>query len=449
MKHYEAADKLALDAFHRAAERVPGYREVLKDAGVVASEIVSIHDFGRLPLLEKRDTFQRFPVAELCVDGDLGRPAVVLTSSGHLGVFSFGLSDAHAVANTVRYLDDVLDYIFSVRSRPTLLINCLPMGVKVHVSACTVAETSVRADMVVGLVKAFGHHYEQIILVSEAAFAKAALELGEKSGVDWSKHLVHVVLGEEPVAENARKYIESLLSIKSPSSREGIVCSSMGMGEVGMHFFTEVPPVPYLILLRRALHDDTELREAILGECEWVHSIFTYDPKRIRVEFDATKRLVLTTVDPEVRVPLIRYVTGDTGSWLKIPEVLRSRLESVGVPWEVLESTPLVMIAGRGRHGLSGKLPVYPEAVKEGIYLESDLARLTTANFRIVSGEAEAIIRLQLGPGIEPSIKLDERFARAIRSYVRAPIRVRTEAYDGFGSGMTLDFERKFDYLGP
>src|SRR6185295_12546343 len=104
-------------------------------------------------------------------------------------------------------IDDALDSLFAVRSRPTLLINCLPMGVKVHTQVCTLAETSVRPDMAVGLVKTFGQHFAQIILVGEAAFLKHVLETGMRSGLDWRKYAVHVILGEEPLAENARRYL--------------------------------------------------------------------------------------------------------------------------------------------------------------------------------------------------------------------------------------------------
>lgn len=43
---------------------------------------------------------------------------------------------------------------------------------------------------------------------------------------------------------------------------------------------------------------------------------------------------------------------------------------------------------------------------------------------------------------------LAERFAAAMSPYVGAPLDVSCEAYERFGSGMGLDYQRKFDYLG-
>ena len=442
-------DKIALEAFQRAAACVPAYRELLREAGVRAEEVRTIDDFRRLPFLGKENTFRRFPIEKLCVDGELGRPDSVLTSSGHSGVFAFGLTDEGSTAATTEWIDGLLDMIFGVRSQKTLLVNCLPMGVKVHTSACTLAETSVRADMVIGLVKTFGRHYAQIILVGEAAFVKHLLELGERSGIRWQDHRVHVILGEEPLAENARKYLERLLGITPGREDGGIVCSSMGVGEVGLNLFSEVPPVAPLIALRRALHENEPLRQLVLGALDCVPSIFTYDPNRIYVEFDCNGRLIVTTLDPRLRVPLIRYATGDCGSVLALSSEAQAALEQIGIPKAIFDAIPIVLIDGRGKYATAGDARVYPESVKEGIYLIPELAKLTTSNFRLVSGEASVLARIQLSPGVHPSVEIDDGFSEAIKRYARAPIHVRTEAYEDFVSGMTLDFERKFDYLGP
>lgn len=98
-----SAASLALESFQRAAQRVPAYRTLLEEAGVRPAAIRSLQDFGRLPVLDKRTTFQRFAIDLLCLDGQLGRLGSVLTSSGHSGVFALrahrggGAADDNAV----------------------------------------------------------------------------------------------------------------------------------------------------------------------------------------------------------------------------------------------------------------------------------------------------------------------------------------------------------------
>ena len=440
-------DDLALEAFHRVAGCVPAYRTLLSEAGIKVEAIKTPADFKTLPVLEKASTFQRFGIAQLCRDGQLGRLGSVLTSSGHSGIFAFGLNDAEALPAMSAWIDDLLDLLFAVRSKPTLLINCLPMGVKVPTQACTLAETSVRPDMAVGLVKALASHFSQIILVGEAAFIKHVLELGQRSGVEWHQILVHVIVGEEPLAENARKYLEYLLGMDDARSGNGIVASSMGVAELGLNLFSEVPPMAPLIALRRLLHEDARLRQQVFGPQATVPSLFTYDPRRIFVEFDSAGRLVVTTLESHLRIPLIRYATGDRGAFMHLPAEIQPEVEAHGIPWELLQAIPIVVIKGRGEYASAGKMPVYPEEVKEGIYRDHRLAALITANFRLVSGSEEVRIRIQLSPGISRTEKIEKEFSAAISHYVSAPIKVVCEPYEIFVSGMALDYERKFSYL--
>jgi len=436
----------AVSAFHSAAQRVPAYRRILSEAGVAPSGVHTLEDFRRVvPVTDKHSTFGRFSVAELCREGRIEQLAFVLTSSGQTGRFSFGLCDQAAAAESTRQTDDALDMVFQVRTRRTLLINCLPMGVKVHTAACTLGETSVRADMVVALVREFARYHDQVILVGDPAFTKSALELGAKEGLRWEEMLVHAVVGEELVVENTRKYLQHLLGIDPARPETGIIASSLGVAELGLNLLYELPP---LIALRRAMHEDEELCERLLGHRPpFVPMVFTYDPRRIFVETGAEGRLLVTTLEPARQLPLIRYATGDVGTVLEDGAELAERAGALGVPVHLPEKMPLVLIYGRGEFALAGDVRVYPEQVREGLYHDPDLARLTTANFRLASGEQRGRLRIQLAQGVCPQGRLNDAFASAVGRYVAAPLEVSCEAYETFGSGMGLDYERKFAYL--
>jgi len=436
----------AVSAFHLAAERVPAYRQILSEAGVAPAQVHTLEEFRRVvPPTDKHSTFGRFSVAELCRDGRIGSLAFVLTSSGHSGRFSFGLCERSAAADVVRQTDEALDMVFQVRSRKTLLINCLPMGVKVHTAACTLGETSVRADMVVALVRQFARYHDQVILVGEPAFTKSALELGASGKLDWSEILVHVIVGEELVVENTRRYLQHLLGIDPNRPETGLVASSLGVAELGLNVLFELPP---LISLRRAMHEDAALCQSLLGHRPpFVPMVFTYDPTRIFVETDADGRMLLTTLEPDRPLPLIRYATGDVGTVLEDSAELAERAGALGLPVRLPEKMPLVFVYGRGEFALAGDVRVYPEQVREGIYHDPDLARLTTANFRLASGEQRARLRIQLAQGVCPQERLDNAFASAVGRYAPAPLEVRCETYETFGSGMSLDYERKLAYL--
>jgi phenylacetate-CoA ligase len=258
---------------------------------------------------------------------------------------------------------------------------------------------------------------------------------------------VHVIAGEEPLAENARKYLEHLLGTDVTRPEDGVIASSMGVAELGLNLFSEIPPLAPLIRLRRLFHENPALRQRVFGSRVSVPSLFTYDPRRIHVEFDSAGRLIVTTLEPYLRVPLIRYATGDRGHFLDLPAEIRTEVESAGIPWELFQAIPVVAIAGRGDHASAGEIAVYPEEVKEGIYAESRLAALTTANFRLVSGPKNVRVRIQLSPGVMRAEEMERDFLEALSRYVAAPLVVSCEPYESFGSGMALDYERKFSYL--
>ena len=433
-----------ISAFQTAARQVPAYKRILEEAGIDPDQVRNLEDFrNRVPVVDKKMTFGRFPVVQLCREGKMVHPAGLLTSSGHSGLFAFGIYHAASSADETERVDDALDMLLQVRRKTTLLINCLPMGVQVPTRACSLAQTSVRPDMVTALVGRFGSHYEQVILVGETAFIKHVLELGQTQGIDWHSLLVHVIVGEEPLAENARKYLETLLGCDINRPETGLIASSMGIAEVGLYLFFELPP---LITLRRALLEDPRQRQVVFGNSgDILPMLFTYDPSRIFIEVLEDRNLVITTLDPKRALPLIRYRSGDVAAIMDGDRLARVIDAPDGN--NTLGQLPVVALAGRGEAAWAGDIAVYPEQVKEGIYHDPLLARLTTANFRLRSGTQKALLRIQLAPGVAAEPNLPDRFAQALLSYVRAPLEVKCEPYETFSAGMTLDYERKFPYL--
>jgi phenylacetate-CoA ligase len=432
-------------AFQKAANEVPAYQQILAEVGTDPADVKSMEDFTtKVPVLDKKSTFGRFSVAQLCRSGNLGRPAGVLTSSGHSGKFAFGIYDGKDVQGEIEQADNALDRLFQVRCKETLLINCLPMGVQIPTRACTLAQTSVRPDMATTLVKELGPLYEQTILVGEAAFIKQVLELGRGLGIEWQKLLVHVIMGEETLAENARMYLGNMLGIDVFRPETGLIGSSMGVAEVGLNLFFEFPE---LIMLRRLIHENPQLRKGLFPDAAaCVPMLFTYNPERIFIETTEKSDLVISTLDANRRLPLIRYRTGDMAQIVNLEELVQL-IPHLKEKADALSQFPLVAVSGRGEAIRVGDVPVYPEEVKEGIYLDPDLAAKTTANFRLRSGSNRGLLRIQLSPEVPNHPDLSQRFAEAVSNYVAPPLEVKCQTYEDFKNGMALDYERKFPYI--
>ena len=220
---------------------------------------------GECPILTKANTFDRFPLDQLAATTPIASLAGVLTSSGHGGRFSFGLQTRAQVASGGRAIDAALDDAFGVATYTTLAVNCLPMGVGFSSDRMTVATTSVREDMAVALIKAFGPSYDQLVVVADPLFANQLLDHAGREGLDWRRHRVHVVLGEETFGERFRAYLSSCLGLDLDRPERGYVMSSFGVGELGLHLLFETPTT---IAVRRAIAEDPALAHD-LGVCRW------------------------------------------------------------------------------------------------------------------------------------------------------------------------------------
>jgi phenylacetate-CoA ligase len=436
-------------AFQRAASHVPAYRRLLREHGVDAAAIVDVETFAaRCPILTKANTFDRFPIDELCAEGAMADLADVLTSSGHGGRFSFGLSTRRQRAEAPAMIDYALDEAFEISRRRTLVINCLPMGVGFSSATATVATTSVREDMAIALVTTFGHHYDQIVIVTDPLFIRRLLDHARDRGVDWKKYRVGVVVGEEIFGEQFRSYVTGRLGLDADRPEGGYIMSSFGVGELGLHLCFETPAT---IALRRAAARDPELARELFGTFAVLPTVLAYNPLRTWIEAVSPDssgygRMTISMLDTALPIPLLRYQTGDVIRLLDTQQIAR-QLARYGV--KLPESLPdtMLALAGRDKETLPGGSHV--GAYKDALYADPAVADRVTGAFRLSTTESGfVVVQVQLVRGAQ----VDSAFEDRIRAAMGIPLgggRVIVSAYESFPYGMSLDYERKFAYYVP
>ncbi|MDP2272386.1 MAG: hypothetical protein Q8N23_28860 [Archangium sp.] len=435
-----------LAAFRRTLAQVPAYQELFAATGHAAREVTEVASFQRLaPLLEKDNTFQRFPLDRLTVPGVLTELASVLTSSGQGGRFAFGLS-THAMAR--RATEDIefaLQLNFGVDDRRTLLINCLPMGVHFAAGNCTVADVSVREDMALALLEKFRAQYEQFILVADPLFLKRLLDEARRRGFSFAGMRTHLVLGEETFGENFRSYVARALHMDPEAENHALLASSMGVGELGLNVFFETRAG---IRLRRRAFREPALRAALLGRetpPEAVPLVFSYNPLQFFVEAvspgsDGFGRLAVSTLSRQAPLPLLRYLTGDVVRVVE-PALLSSWADRSRAP----EAFPLPVVLIRGREADVVTASTHLSEVKDALYRDPELADQLSGAFRLTRGACTLDVQLQ-------------KFATATAEGLTAPLNalfaallpgfsVRAWPYAQFPHGLELDYERKFKYL--
>lgn len=444
-------EQRVLHAFRRAATRVPAFAEILAEHGVKPHDIRTIADFHSLcPLLNKSNTFARFPLNELCVANALDSLAGVLTSSGHGARFAYGLNTRTQTKHASDAIDLGLEYAFQVDSRKTLLINCLPMGVRFSSNCVAIAETSVREDMAVALATEFGRFFEQLIFVGDPLFFKLLTDYARDRGVDWKKYRVNLIIGEETFGENYRNYLANHFHLDADDPAGGLIGSSMGVGELGLNLFYETPQT---IQLRRQAHENPEFFEALFGispAATPLPMIFVYNPLHCYVEAIGADAagfgdLTVSMTDTESALPLLRYQTGDVARLLS-PQDIELACERMGLALPGKLALPLIALKGRAKDQLPNGSHI--GQFKDALYAQRDIAICLTGAFRLEHQGGLILIHVQLRRGFQATDGLRERLAAEFPGTI-LPEQVCIWAYEQFPYGMTLDYERKFNYYAP
>ncbi|EGV19602.1 phenylacetate--CoA ligase family protein [Thiocapsa marina] len=447
----QAGNRRLVERFQRVARDVPAYAALLERRGILAETIRTTADFQALcPILEKQDVFGETPIEQLCVGGRLGPLAGVLTSSGQGGRFAFGLSTHRQNKRAAKAIELAMEYVFGTDRYRTLLINALPMGVRFTCSTVTVAETSVREDMVCALVEQFSDRYDQTILVTDPLFCKRILDQGRDRSLDWGRFKVHVVFGEETFGEAFRDYVVRGLGQDPDGWKAGLAISSMGVGELGLNLFFETPET---VRLRQLADRQPETLRPAIGD--WQGRVppllFVYDPLRIFVEViepdpSGFGALTISTLDPASMLPLIRYQTGDRARLVDTATVAHV-VSNIHGQRMTIPKLPMIAVAGRHSDRLPDGRPLLD--IKDALYLRHDIADRLSGAFRIEHDDTGCCLHLQMGGGAGNG---GPEFASAVEACLPKPIsggrdRIKTWSHAEFPFGQALDYERKFNYL--
>jgi phenylacetate-CoA ligase len=448
--HFAPTDEnRVLSEFRRAAAGVPAYRRLLDEEGVRAGDVCDLASFSRVcPLLSKRNTFDRFPLDQLSVGGRLLDVADVLTSSGHGGRFSFGVINRKQAAVAAEFTDLAFDDAFRINARKTLAINCLPMGVGFSSHRMTVATTSVREDMAVALVEAFGHLYEQLVLVGDPLFMKKLTDHARERGIDWHGYRVNAILGEEVFGEHYRGYLAACLGLNVERVDTGYVMSSFGVGELGLHLCYETPAT---IGLRRATLGNPAFARDLLATGDddggAPPMIFTFNAQRTFmevVERDANGygRMTISMLDSDRSVPLLRYQTGDIVRLLDRAEVA-AVMSRHGIA--LAGDLPMMLLALRGREKDALPNGSHVSVYKDALYANHGIAHRLTGAFRLTFSGDRSTMHVQMRASESPDASVEEAILHALARPLR-PSRLKLWPYAAFPFGMGLDYERKFPH---
>ena len=403
----------------------PAYEKFLLNKGITSQKIKKISD---LPIMDKQ--FISSAIHSL----PLYKVKNIIPSSGSTGEsFSFGLFGDTDLRRTCNTIDTILKNRFNTGHKKTLLLNMVPGALSIQSSTVSVASIGVRTDTAISVIKSFGSSFDQMILVGEPLFLKSLIELGVQESVSWKYLPLYVIVGGEWIPESYGNYLETFVGPQR-------VISVMGMAELGLNYFYETDET---LLFRRLLSRDRDMLSRLFGDMNFCPMIFEYDENEVYVESIFCREnnqdsIVLTTVNPDRTLPLIRYKGGDKGRVLSGKHINRALKDSGHIPLISSPDTTFLAHFGRGKNAAS----IYPEQIKEIIFNNWEIAATTTGNFKLCKSRGTVNLEVQLKQGIVRDYVWEEKYRHVFSGL---PLKIKLYSFKEFPH--LLDFERKVRYV--
>lgn len=414
----ENLEEHILDLFRRTCENVPAYKKFLDEHNIDAASIRTLKDFQTLPFVTKDNYVRKYPIAEVCREGDLSNLDFVSVSSGSTGTPTFWMRDAVDEINISARFEQVLEECFIPQAKNNLCVICFPLGTWVggmFTTNCvrflsmkghklTLLTPGNNKEEILRVVSEFAFNFDRVILFGYPPFLKDVVDTGIARGIDWKKFDNKLVMAGEVISEEWRSLISERLGIKDEALSFSSLYGTADAGVLGNE-------TPLTIKIRKFFAKHPELSKKIFGQSR-LPTLCQYDP--FSRYFEVHEGTLLFTGDSGI--PLIRYHIADNGGVYSFDEMI-SILNKEGYdvlseikneyPGLKVRNLPFVYVFGRSMFTLSYfGANIYPENISIGLEAEA-INKFVTGKYvmQILEDENRNLhfkITVELALGIEP-----------------------------------------------
>lgn len=360
------------------AKEVPAYKAFLKEQGIRASDIRTVKDLSRVPVMSKANYLRQHTLPELMWKGTTRSPHVLTSTSGSTGKPTY-FGRSHEVDERSSLIHELIFRASSLSpSRSTLVIVAFGMGVWIgglityqafelmgrRGYPISVLTPGINKKEILKALTDLAPHYEQIVLAGYPPFLKDVIDEALAQGITFDKHHVKLLFAAEAFTEGFREHLASRVGVRNIHTD---MVNIYGSADIGSMAFE----TPLSILARRIAHDHSELFADIFGGITKTPTFAQYIPDF--VSFEAPDGEILVSGDSAV--PLLRYSIGDRGGVYTFDELVeRFAAHGVNLPKEAKKAgiaasayeLPFVYVFERidlatTLYGLQ----IYPEIIKE------------------------------------------------------------------------------------
>ncbi|AFY43387.1 phenylacetate--CoA ligase family protein [Nostoc sp. PCC 7107] len=423
-----ASSPTVLTLFHDVAANVPAYKAFLAEREINPDIIQTLEDFQQLPAIAKENYIQRYPLPDLCRNGQLAECDMIAASSGSTGKPTFWprfFTDELQIATR---FEQIFHDSFFTDTRRTLAVICFTLGTWVGgmftTNCCrylaskgyplTVITPGNNKEEILRVVQELGVNFEQVVLLGYPPFLKDVIDIGISRGVEWSQYHIKLVMAGEVFSEEWRSLVGERIGSQNPCYDFASLYGTADAGVLGNE-------TPLSICIRRFLAKNPDAARTLFGESR-LPTLVQYDPTSRF--FEAQNNSLLFSGDNGI--PLVRYDILDTGGIITYDAMLEFLAEWKFNPLEALGSDtnnsalstqhsprgihplPFVYVFGRSNFTVSYfGANIYPENVSVGLEQPAVQAWVTGKFVLQVKEDADKnrflSVVVELAPGVEGS----------------------------------------------
>ncbi len=445
-------EDMALELFHEMSQRVPAYKDFLKRHLYNPASVKTIQDFKKILPIDKDNYLRKYPLKDLCWDGELPEKSwVISATSGSTGEpFYFprtDIQDEYYALTAELYLRSN----FGIDKKTTLYIDAFAMGAWIgglftYEAVKKVAEKGyslsiitpgINKHEVINEVRRLGPHFDQVIIGSYPPILKDIIDIGIEEGLNWSDYNLGVVFSAEGFSENFRDYIAKHAKLAN------IYTSTLNhYGTVDLGTMSHETPAS--IMVRRQAVKDKELFKGMFGAITKLPTLTQYLPELFYFE-EAAGKLYCSSYSG---LPLVRYDLKDNGGILTLNQVQNLYKKSgknfiTNIKRTGLENTlwnlPLVYLYERSDFSVTlvGAI-IHAEEIRKAL-LEKAFHRALTGKFTMEvktdrKQNSKLIVNLELRRNVSPSSLLSRQIRIAIVKVLLEENTEYTSNYATYGS---------------
>src|SRR5919199_5442973 len=435
-------ESAALALFHDVVAHVPAYRAFLTQQGISYNSIQTFEDFVNLPFITKKNYHSRYPLAELCRNGQLDMCDTIAVSSGSTGKPTFWprfITDELQIATR---FEQIFHDSFDADNRRTLAVICFTLGTWVgglYTTNCcrylaskgypvTVITPGNNKEEIFRVVQELGTAFEQVVLLGYPPFLKDVIDSGIARGMEWQRYQIKLVMAGEVFSEEWRDLLGERGGSKKPCYDSVSLYGTADAGVLGNE-------TPLSICIRRFLAGHPDAARDLFGESR-LPTLVQYDPKSRFFEVNNDGTLLFSG---DNGIPLIRYHISDNGGLISYEAMLNFLAEWGFNPVAHLQQAaamkvsefprgirclPFVYVFGRSHFTVSYfGANIYPENVTVGLEVPT-IREWVTGKFVLqVKEDADQNRFLSVVVELAAGVEGDEEMKQAIASSILAQLR--------------------------